>query len=153
MNSTVSRLAIRREGKGGRQTGEGLTVFRCGLPAYIAHADKNNENISFEFNESQTAEFTKSKSAKAKARSNAPNVKVSDIFGHACKPCHVPHLAEEYRLIRRFGPIDKKATIFRLLRSPQFCQNDRKRYKTGRPNKPCIYVRAHATKMRDFDSV
>ena len=61
----MSRLAIRREGKGGRQTGEGLTVFRCGLPAYTTHADKNNENTSFEFNESQTSEFTKSQSAKA----------------------------------------------------------------------------------------
>ena len=46
MNSTVSRLAIRREGKGGRQTGEGLTVFRCGLPAYTTHADRKKTKTS-----------------------------------------------------------------------------------------------------------
>ena len=36
----MSRLAIRREGKGGRQTGEGQTVVICGLPTYTTNANK-----------------------------------------------------------------------------------------------------------------
>ena len=40
LDSESASQAIRREGKGGIQTGKGLTVFRCGLPAYTTHADR-----------------------------------------------------------------------------------------------------------------
>ena len=73
----MSRLAIRREGKGGRQTGEGLTIFRCGLPAYTTHADKKTSFFNLLNHKEQNFPNRKKVSAKAKTRTNTPNVKIS----------------------------------------------------------------------------
>ena len=106
----MSRLAIRREGKGRRQTGEGLTVFCCGLPAYTTHTDKKNENVPFEFTfEFKQQKFPNRKKVSAEAKSQQmPQTSISTFTTFSdmrvnLTSGHVPHLAREYRLIRSSG--------------------------------------------------
>ena len=118
------RLAIRSEGslsegKGGRQTGEGLTVFRCGLPAYTTHADKKKIKTSLLNllnHKEQIFPNRKKVSAEAKFQ-QMPQTSISTYTTFSdmrvnLTSGHVPHSAREYRLIRSSGLIEGNATIY-----------------------------------------